>query len=117
MIPAFTPDTIPLDRLVEYLSQVAKVIGEPKDVHLNRIEASSTKPVLRVNAAVAPLARQQINAVRNGGGSSIQRAAYTRIRQMVRFDGDMPASLRDATGVLLHFPPSDEAAVAKITIT
>lgn len=108
LIPAYTPETMPLDRLIEYLQQIADVVGVAGDMHLIRIEASSTKPVFKMPVPTAIRARERAAAVRNGGGTSAQRSAFKRIRQMVKKDGGEPASLKDRTGVLLDFPPTIE---------
>jgi hypothetical protein len=108
VIPAYTPETMPLDRLLQYLQQIGDVVGATSDMHLVRIEPSSTKPVFRIPTPIAAQTRERIAAVRNGNGTQIQRSAVNRIRTMVRRDGGKPASLKDHTGVILNFPPSPE---------
>lgn len=46
-IGAFKPETIPMSRLSEYMSDLASLLGEPSSVHFSGIETGST--VLRVN--------------------------------------------------------------------
>lgn len=106
VIPAYTPETMPLDRLIEYLQQIADVVGVAGDMHLIRIERSSTKPVFKMPVPMAVRARERAVAVRSGGGTSAQRFAFNRIRQMVEKDGGEPACLKDRTGVILDFPPA-----------
>ncbi|HEY1934795.1 MAG TPA: hypothetical protein VGG99_22545 [Acetobacteraceae bacterium] len=108
VIPAYTPETMPLDRLLEYLRQIGEVVGVPQEMHLVRIDQSSTKPVFHLPTPVAVEARERATAVRIGSGTLAQRQAYTRIRNMVRRDGGKPASLKDRTGVILDFPPSPD---------
>jgi hypothetical protein len=108
VIPAYTPETMPFDRLLEYLRQIGEVLGAPQNLHLLRIEASSTKPVFGVPIPNAIQARERVAAVRIGRGTNKQRSAYITIREMVKMDGGVPASLRDRTGVILNFPPATE---------
>ena len=108
VIPAYTPETMPLDRLLQYLQQIGEVVGATSDMHLVRIDASSTKPVFHIPAPVAAEARERIAAVRSGNGTQVQRTAFDRIRRMVRRDGGQPARLSDRTGVILDFPPAPE---------
>ncbi|MGH7102798.1 MAG: hypothetical protein ACREFJ_10425 [Acetobacteraceae bacterium] len=108
VIPAYTPETMPLDRLLQYLQQIGEVIGFARDMHLVRIADSSTKPVFRLPTPIAIQARNGAAAVGRGSGTRDQRAAYERIRQMVRSDGGKPASLKDRSGVILDFPPTPE---------
>jgi hypothetical protein len=109
VIPAYTPDTMPLDRLLQYLQQIGEVVGVAHEMHLVRIEPSSTKPVFKMPVPVAIQARSRAASVQRGDGTVRQRAAYNRIRQMLRRDGGKPASLNDKRGVILDFPPTPEA--------
>ena len=117
VIPAYTPETMPLNRLLEYLEQIADVLGVANDMHLVRIDPSSTKPVFRMHAPMAERARAAAAAVRIGQGTNRQRDAYGRIRCMVRQDGDSrPASLSDRTGVLLNFAPEEDNYAVVATV-
>ena len=107
VIPAYTPETMPLDRLLEYLTQIVALVGEPHDMHLIRIDESSTKPVLRMPIPAANRARELTAAVRAGRGSKRQRVAFDTIRRMVRLDGGKPATLKDRTGILIDFEPEN----------
>ncbi|HUB46781.1 MAG TPA: hypothetical protein VMB73_17520 [Acetobacteraceae bacterium] len=113
VIPAYTPETMPLDRLLQYLQEIAEVVGVPHDMHLVRIEQSSTKPVFKMPLPMANEARERAARVQRGEGTMRQRRAYHRIRQMVRRDGGKPAILRDRSGIILDFPP--EVEVGPIT--
>lgn len=108
VIPAYTPETMPLDRLLLYLQEIGEVVGVAHEMHLVRLESSSTKPVFKMPTPMANEARARAALVRRGEGTARQRKAYQRIRQMVRQDGredGKPASLIDRGGVILDFPP------------
>ena len=106
-IPAFTPDTIPLPRLLEYLAQIAAVMGDDlaREMHLIRVQRSSAKPVFKVLPDTARRVREQSVRVRTGQGTQKQKLAYRRVREMVLSDGGKPATLADRTGVLIDFQP------------
>ena len=53
VIPAYSPETMPLDRLIEYLQQIALIIGDPNNIHLVEIKKSSTAPVFLVQKRIA----------------------------------------------------------------
>ena len=111
VIPAYAPETMPFDRLLQYLQHIGDVIGVPHEMHLVRIEESSTKPVFKLPIPVANLARERVAAVRAGGGTATQRRALDQIRQMVRRDAGRDgksAHLNDRTGVILDIPPAPE---------
>jgi hypothetical protein len=110
VIPAFTPETMPLDRLLQYLREIAELFGVAHDMHLVRIERSSTTPVFKMKLAVADAARKHVGLIRQGKGTARQQRAYQQIRQMARRDGDGLVSLNDRHGVILDFPPEPDTA-------
>ena len=109
LIPGYTPETIPLPRLLDYLAQIAAVVGEElsQEMHLVRVVKSSAKPVFKMDSFAAAKAREQAAVVRTGYGTAKQRTAYEQVREMVRVDGrGKPAKLIDRTGVILSFEPA-----------
>lgn len=109
-VPGYTPDTMPLNRLIEYLEQLTVVLGEASELHLVSIEKSSTRPVLVMRHDVATRARARASEVRQGNGSARRRNAYDRIRHMVSEDGGGPASLSAPEGQILEFSTMDIGA-------
>ena len=65
-LPGYTPDTMPLSRLMEYLKHLSIVLGSPDDLHLIGIERGSTRPVLAMRHDVAHRARNQRPRSRRG---------------------------------------------------
>jgi hypothetical protein len=107
-VPGYSPDTMPLDRLMEYLNQLSIVLGSPGDLHLVAVEKGSTRPVLAMRHDVAAKARHHAREVAHGGGSQRRRDAFDTIRRMVAKDGGKPAVLRAPRGqVILKFPSVD----------
>lgn len=107
-VPGYFPDTMPLDRLMEYLAQLSVVLGNPGDLHLVGVEKGSTRPVLAMRHDVAVKARHHAREVAEGGGSGRRRDAYTTIRRMVAQDGGKPAILKEPRGaIILKFPTVD----------
>jgi hypothetical protein len=109
-VPGYTPETMPLDRLIEYLEQLSVVLGEASELHLVGIEKSSVRPVLVMRHDVATRARARASEVRQGGGSARRRGAFDRIRHMVSEDGGAPASLKAPEGQILEFSKVDIGA-------
>lgn len=114
VIPGYTPETMPLDRLIEYLQQMAVVLGDPTNLHLVEIRKSSTSPVLHAPKAVALEARERAQRVQRGDGTRRQIDAYNRIRRMVRRDAvgalyaGRPALLKTADRIILEIPAAPE---------
>ncbi len=103
----YTPDTMPLDRLIEYLNQLMVILGQPSDLHLINIKKSSTMPVLAMRHDVAVKARENAKKVWQGGGSVRKKEAFQNIRRMVSEDGGKPAILKTKEGKIIEFPRVD----------
>lgn len=119
VIPAFSPETMPLDRLIEYLQQISVVIGDPANMHLISIEKSSTAPRFRVPKRAALEAKERAARVYRGEATKDQTRAYDRLRRMVRRDAPgatRPAILSSARAVILeiHAAPDDSGALSGI---
>lgn len=119
VIPGYTPETMPLDRLIEYLQQMSVVLGDPQNLHLVEIRNSSVAPVLHAPKATALEARERAQRVQRGDGTRRQVDAYNRIRRMVRRDAvgekyaGRAALLRTADRVILEIPaaPDDHGVI------
>lgn len=116
VIPGYTPETIPLGRLIEYLQQMVIILGDPSDLHLIEVLESSARPVLHAPRAVALEARESARRVQLGNGTRRQRSALSRVSGMVRRDVSgtanegKPALLKLADQVILEIPAAlDEA--------
>lgn len=114
VLPGYTPETMPLDRLIEYLNQLMVILGNPSDLHLIKIEKSSTKPVFLMPHHAAARARKRARDTWEGGGPLRSREAYRRIRRMVSEDGGKPAVLTSKSATILEFPSVDLGADQEI---
>lgn len=96
-IDAFTPATIPMARLAEYVSDLAKMFGNNSYVHLARIEQGSTVPVVLVDWEAEPKVRERIRAIRNHEAvDEAQQAAKDLDRRLLQ--DNARAALVDPTG-------------------
>lgn len=114
VIPGHSPETIPLDRLIEYLQQMVTVLGDPNNLHLVEIRQSSVSPVLHTSKKDALELRERAMQVQRGQGTPKQNKAYNTIRRMVRCDvrgtnlEGRNVVLRDSSRVILEIPPAQE---------
>jgi hypothetical protein len=106
-VPGYTPETMPLDRLLEYLTQLSIVLGQPGELHLVGVEKGSTRPVIAMRHDVAVKARMRAREIAQGGGSQRRRQAFDTIRRMVTEDGGRPAVLKAPEGQILKFPSAN----------
>jgi hypothetical protein len=109
-IDAYTPDTMPMARLAEYMAELSQMLGERNAVHFRRLEGGSTVLVHKIEREAVPKVRARISHVRTGDAPSEALRAYKTINKMLR-DDDAIAVLRDKkkSGVIIRFPGREEA--------
>ncbi len=96
-IDAFTPATVPMARLAEYVSDLATMFGNNSYVHLARIEEGSTVPVVLVDWEAEPKVRERLKAIRNHEApEEAQQAAKDVDRRLLQ--DNAKAVLLDPTG-------------------
>lgn len=108
-IDAFTPASIPMSRLAEYVSDLAKMFGNNNNVHLLKIEGGSTVPVVMVEWEAEPKVRDRIKAIKNHEApADAQQAARDIDRRLLQ--DNAKAVLIDPTGSkIFPFPGRENA--------
>lgn len=101
-IAAYTPDTIPMARLAEYMAALAAMFGEKGSVHFSGLKLGSTKVLSRVEREAAPKVRANLAGAATG--DVIEAAcAFKRLNEMLR-DDNADAELDCGDANVLHFP-------------
>ncbi|HEX3861446.1 MAG TPA: hypothetical protein VHY35_07105 [Stellaceae bacterium] len=103
VIDVFTPDTIPMARLAEYMAQVAVLLGEPKSVHFVCVEAGSAALVSKVDADAVPKVRDRVTRQRRGEGDKTTNGAVFNLNEMLRVDNGK-AKLSENSAEIIVFP-------------
>lgn len=85
-IDAFTPETMPMARLAEYMAVLATMLGERTSVHFQRLETGSTRLVSRIEREAAPKVRDNINSAQSGDATTEVAKAYKLANDMLRKD-------------------------------
>lgn len=85
-IEAYTPETMPMARLAEYLAELALMLGESTSIHFVRLESSSTSVVHRIEREALPKIRDRTRSVRAGIGPRDAVRAYRKINRLLRED-------------------------------
>jgi hypothetical protein len=104
-IDAFTPATIPMARLAEYMTELATLLGEAASVHFVRLKRGSTGIVHKIQFEAVPKVRERAAAVRRGDAPRDALRAYDKVNKMLRDDNGTAAlteKRRDA--VIIPFP-------------
>ena len=61
IIGAYSPDTLPMSRLAEYMADLARLLGEVERVHFACLERGSTTLVQVVEPEAVPEVQQRIH--------------------------------------------------------
>ncbi|HTX48682.1 MAG TPA: hypothetical protein VME40_04750, partial [Caulobacteraceae bacterium] len=102
-ISAYTPATMPLGRLAEYLAELAKVLGEDQAVHLVELDEGSTVLVHKIDDEAVPKIRDRAAAVQAGHAPADAMRSYRRVNKMLR-DDNGAAALLEGVAEILEFP-------------
>jgi hypothetical protein len=85
-IDAYTPETIPMERLAKYMAALAKMLGHESNVHFDRLESGSTQNVVRVEKEAAPKVFDRVEHVARGDAANDAIAAFDELNKLLRDD-------------------------------
>lgn len=104
-IDVFTPDTIPMARLAEYIAELAQLVGHKETTHFRRVESGSAKLAYAVADSTNARVEQRIIAAPSGEGPREAIEAFKRLDEMLAADNAV-GSLQKAAGsaVVIQFP-------------
>jgi hypothetical protein len=105
-IEAYTPATIPMLRLAEYMQHLALLLGETAHVHFRRVAPGSTILVHSVEREAAPKVRARVASVQHGDGPPDAVRAYQATNKLLR-DDNAVGHLRNGR-IRLSFPGREE---------
>lgn len=104
VIDVFTPDTLPMWRLAEYMGELAQLLGEREHVHFERLEPGSAVLVSRVDVMAVPKVVTRMQKLRDGSAAEEVFKAFKRLDSMLESDNAI-AQLIDAFGTeVIAFP-------------
>ncbi len=102
-IDAFTPETLPLDRLAQYLAQLAALYGNPKSIHLESVRDGSAKVRTRVDPPAVDPTKSRLEAIARQSAPDDAMKAFAQVDEMLRRDGAIGTVTLGGTK-LLQFP-------------
>jgi hypothetical protein len=106
-IGAFTPSTIPLYRLAEYMADFAVLLGNEKSVHPGGLEKGSTILVAKVEWEAEPKVRERLQAVRTRSANDHAMEAAARLDNRLALDNAKGAIADPSGSNVLIFPGRD----------
>lgn len=102
-IDSFTPATLPLARLAEYLAALADLFGEEQSVHFKALKKGSAQVVNTVEKHAAPKVRLRVQNASTVEASADIAEPFQRINKMLRLD-NATGQLKLGTARILDFP-------------
>lgn len=102
-IDIFTPDTLPMARLAEYLAALAGLVGYEDSTHFVAIRKGSAKLVHKVDAPDAPKVAKRLAEVSQGVGPRDAQRAFKILDELLS-DDNATGELTVGDAVIIPFP-------------
>lgn len=102
-IDAYSPTTMPMARLAEYMADLAMLLGEKGSVHFVRLKPGSTQLVHRVDREAVPKVEERLSLVRNGNGPSEAQRAASEINKKMAEDNASGALIDKGGAEIIPF--------------
>lgn len=107
---SYTPASLPMERLAEYMAALARLLGEPAHVHFDGVRAGSAVLAMSVDEPAQPIVRERIQRVQAGDGPQDALKAFGDLDELLRKD-NATGELTDADNVIvLPFPGRNRPA-------
>jgi hypothetical protein len=85
-IDIFTPATLPMSRLAQYLAEFSELLGHEANIHFSKLTKGSTKCKAFADTQVAPKIRERVDSVVNGSAPKSAIKAHGAIDDLLAAD-------------------------------
>src|SRR3954452_15619322 len=82
----YTIGTLPMERLAQYMADLAKMLGEPSKVHFVELVESSVGLVHAVEREATPIVDDRVEQIERGTADPVYMTAYRAIDKKLRED-------------------------------
>lgn len=103
-IDAFTPETLPMARMAEYLAALADLVGHRESTHFVRIDAGSARLVSRVEAQDVPKVERRLTTVLTSDAPPVAVKAYKRLDDLLAEDNATGELIGPQGAIIIPFP-------------
>ncbi len=103
-IDVFSPDTIPMERLAEYMLELSTLYGSQASVHLREIRQGSTVLNAAIDGPAIGVVEARLRLVHDSTAPADLRKAYQNLNNMLKKDGAVGEVRHPAGRVILEFP-------------
>lgn len=109
-ISSWTPETLPMARLGQYLVELARLYGEPANVHFKRVRKGSAVLVSSVDEPAVPKVERRLNQARSPEAPAEIAQAFGQIDQMLADDNATGAVRVGRSNNVVVFPGRNRPA-------
>src|SRR5258706_6917806 len=85
-IDVFTPETLPMARLAQYLAEFSELLGHEANVHFARLSKGSARCKAFADVQVAPKIRERVESVVDGSAPNNAFRAHVAIDDLLAAD-------------------------------
>ena len=110
VIDACSPNTPPMARLAEYMTELARLLGRPDQVHFVRLEGGSTVLVQSVEPEAAPDVRERLGSLRQDNPPDDAAKAFTALNRYLADDKATGILQESGSAEVIRFPGREEPA-------
>jgi hypothetical protein len=103
-IEAYSPDTLPMSRLAEYMAELATMVGEKDNVHFVELQEGSVQLVHEVEYVAYPKVEARAKAVLTGAAPIEALNAYRAINRKLAEDNTSATYFVPGGGEIVRFP-------------
>lgn len=111
-IDAYTPETMPMVRLAEYMRDLAMLLGEPKAVHFVKVKKGSTILIHKIEREAIPKVEDRVASVKSGEGPPDAQQAERNINRKLRDDNASGVLTRGARATIIRFPGREDMGLS-----
>jgi hypothetical protein len=103
-IDAFSVASLPMSRLAEYMSELARLLGEQEHVHFSHLEPGSAVLVSSVEDAAIVKVGERLQALRDGCGARDAMQAYKALDTLLAKDNAVATLFGEGGEEVIAFP-------------
>lgn len=103
-IKAYSPDTIPMDRLAQYMAVFARILGNTKQVHFKTLVPGSTGVVARAQYEAIPKVTTRLFSAKHGDAPIDLLAGIEAANDMLRDDNATGEIQHGKAAQIIYFP-------------
>jgi hypothetical protein len=112
-IDAFTPSTIPMARLAEYMADFATLLGQEEHVHFEKLKVGSMAVVSRVDPVAQNKVQRRLDEARYGTAPKPAMDAFRQIDERLAADNAAGRILQGQTKII-EFPGRNRPVASSV---